>query len=77
MDEPLSSAGPTRATTTALRWDWVRREARLQSRLRSRRPPPGALARLIPSVVPMGRPLHRFPVEKTPHEACQAYGRAQ
>ena len=68
MDEPLSSAGPTRATTTALRWDWVRREARLQ---------PGALARLIPSVVPMGRPLHRFPVEKTPHEACQAYGRAQ
>ena len=32
MDEPLSSAGPTRATSTALRCDSVRCEARLQPR---------------------------------------------
>ena len=32
MDEPLSSAGHTRATTTALRCDSLRCEARLQPR---------------------------------------------
>ena len=45
MDEPLSSAGPTRATSTALRCDSVRCEARLQPRLKSRYVPQGAKER--------------------------------
>ena len=36
MDEPLSSAGHTRATSTALRCDSLRCEARLQPRFEVR-----------------------------------------
>jgi hypothetical protein len=62
MDEPLSSAGPTRATTTALCCDSVRCEARLQPRLKPTRcVPQGAKERALPLVLSMERPLGWVP----------------
>ena len=61
MDEPLSSAGPTRATSTALRCDSVRCEARLQPRLESGYVPRGAKERRLSLVLSMERPFGRVP----------------
>ena len=61
MDEPLSSAGHTRATSTALRCDSLRCEARLQPRLESRYVPRGAKERRLSLVLSMERPFGRVP----------------
>ena len=62
MDEPLSSAGPTWATSTALHCDSLRCERRPDSSqgLKSRYVPQGAKERLISLVLSMERPSGRF-----------------